>query len=374
MDPVRTDRPESTLSRHESMPNFRGRRNNWSPSFGERDTIAECRATSRAAAGRRVLTRADTALAVGRDIGAAKRDMLKLYHRQRRPARDAATRGSLRANFSARMWRPLARKTDGRRQLVAVNIAKNQVPARDVLSRVWTYWEGACPPLIRLCLRSIERHCQARVLDRAGFAALWTTDRHVPIDALCVAHRADFIRAYLLYHYGGVWVDADCVMLRPITELLQTLGTKDLAAFCQKEGGISNSFVAAQPRRPAVRRYYDGVKRRLRDRTPLGWTDLGTVPLTAAIEAHPETTHLFEREAIMPICWTETHRYLEPAGGEVEIDPRATCYMLANQMMPESTKTSSEDELIQAPNVLGALLRKGLFAEENRRESTAARD
>ena len=78
----------------------------------------------------------------------------------------------------------------------------------------WTYWEGPCPEYIKLCIESIRRWCNVRVLDRTGFDELWSEDRDVPIDDLYVAHRADFIRIYLLHHYGGAWIDADCIMPR----------------------------------------------------------------------------------------------------------------------------------------------------------------
>src|SRR5262249_11420795 len=79
---------------------------------------------------------------------------------------------------------------------------------------VWAYWEGPCPPYVALCLEILVRRAGARVLDRQAFDELWTSERDLPIDDLYVAHRADFVRAYLLAHHGGLWIDADCELLR----------------------------------------------------------------------------------------------------------------------------------------------------------------
>src|SRR5260370_37966393 len=95
----------------------------------------------------------------------------------------------------------------------------------------WTYWEGPCPDYIQLCLDSIRRWCNVRVLDPAGFDELWLEDRDVAIDKLYVAHRADFIRVYLLYHYGGAWIDADCIVLKAIGPLASPLGKHGLVYY-----------------------------------------------------------------------------------------------------------------------------------------------
>lgn len=235
------------------------------------------------------------------------------------------------------------------------------------LGPVWSYWEGPCPPLIELCLRTLAERGGATILDRRGFDELWCSDRDLPIDELYVVHRADFVRAHLLRHYGGVWIDADCILLKSLQPLLAEMGESDLGYFCQKVGGIANNFIAARKAAPVVRDYYERVVSHLRERRPIDWIELGTIPLTQAIETYPRRTHAFERRAIMPVCWSESSRFCEPftepPDGATVVDARATCYMLSNHSLPAELRLQAHSELVCAPNLLGAVLRRALTKE-----------
>src|SRR5438067_12216062 len=92
-------------------------------------------------------------------------------------------------------------------------------------STIWLYWEGPQPAYISLCCQTVFAHnSNVMVLDRTSFDHLFTHDRDIDIDALSLNHKSDFIRAYLLKHYGGLYVDADCVVMQdlwPVWELAE---------------------------------------------------------------------------------------------------------------------------------------------------------
>jgi SAM-dependent methyltransferase len=232
---------------------------------------------------------------------------------------------------------------------------------------VWTYWEGPCPDYIKLCLESIRRWCNVRVLDRAGFDELWVDDRDLAIDKLYVAHRADFIRVYLLHHFGGTWIDADCIVLRSIAPLASHLATHDVAYYRQPEGSISNNFLMANAQTPVTRSYYESVVAHVRSQRPIAWLEIGSVPLTAAIQSHPNAAHQLKTEAIMPVSWAENQRFLGPVpqqaledatqGRGRLHDPRAFCYMLSNHSMPGAMKTMTQEEILARPILLNYLFR-----------------
>lgn len=248
----------------------------------------------------------------------------------------------------------------------------SEVMSRRDAPPVWTYWEGPCPPYVELCLDSLRRHAGARVLDRASFDRLWTSDRDLPIDALYVAHRADYVRAYLLRHYGGFWIDADCVLLRPVTPLAALLDQHDLVTYREPAGTIANNFLLARPGAPVVADFYARVAAHLRARRPIDWLEIGSVPLMAAIEAHPGSTHMLPTAWIMPVCWSQAARFLdevapEPRDGLVDFharfEPDAYCYMLSNHSMPAWLKGSSRSEVLCSPMFLGHLLRTSLSGD-----------
>jgi len=238
---------------------------------------------------------------------------------------------------------------------------------------VWTYWEGPRSAYIELCLESIGRYCNVRVLDPASFDELWRDDRDIDKDRLYVAHRADFIRVYLLYKYGGAWIDADCIVLKSIAELAAHLDTHDLVYYRQPDGAIANNFLIARANAEVMASYYSSVVSHLRQRKPISWLEIGSVPLTAAIARHPHATKELSSHTIMPISWSESRRFLEPVpqqaleeavhGNGSLHDPRAFCYMTSNHSMPEEVKTMTKQEILASPTFLNYLFRLALAGE-----------
>jgi len=235
----------------------------------------------------------------------------------------------------------------------------------------WAYWEGPRPPLIDLCLATLRRTFGVRVLGRHDFDALWTDDRDLDIDRLYVAHRADFIRAYLLRQYGGVWVDADCVALRPVTPLEAELDRYDMVVSREPRGLVATYFMMARPRSPTVRHFYDEVVQHLREKRPIDWLEIGAYPLARAIANHSGRTRVLDSRYIMPVCWSEAASFLAPLDMPPALEPDAYCYMLSNHSLPATAKTTPHAELIAAPNLLGALLRIAL-SEDHMSSNDAA--
>jgi hypothetical protein len=63
------------------------------------------------------------------------------------------------------------------------------------------------------------------------------------------AEESDFLRLCLLYHYGGVYADADDVLMGGLPELLSSGG---LVVYLERGGDLGNNFIAAPPQHPAV--------------------------------------------------------------------------------------------------------------------------
>lgn len=84
---------------------------------------------------------------------------------------------------------------------------------------VWSYWENRpnknIPPYINLCLKIIKSNCH-----RFNVVILneKTLTKYLPnirkdINILPLALKSDYIRMALLYEYGGVWIDADTIVM-----------------------------------------------------------------------------------------------------------------------------------------------------------------
>jgi hypothetical protein len=79
--------------------------------------------------------------------------------------------------------------------------------------RVWAYWEGPKPPHIELCLQTLRKHTDATELG-PDTAPDWT-DRLDPIWRTLprIGWRADYLRSRILIEHGGLWIDADTIVL-----------------------------------------------------------------------------------------------------------------------------------------------------------------
>jgi hypothetical protein len=204
---------------------------------------------------------------------------------------------------------------------------------------VWTYWEGPCPAWIQACLASLRAAAPAalQVLDREAFERMRAQDpegdRDIHLDRLRIAHRADYIRLYLLRRFGGLWVDADCLAMQPLQSVLDLLVEHETVGHRERSGLVSNGFLAAQPGSRIIEASYARVCALLRSHRALGWTSLGSEPLGAAVDALPSAWHELPCRRVQPVCWSEPETFLterSAAAHAQAFDPDALCYMLSN--------------------------------------------
>jgi hypothetical protein len=199
---------------------------------------------------------------------------------------------------------------------------------------VWFYWEGPCPEWIARCQDSILRHApSARRLDWAAFDALRDRDRDIDLGPLYVAHRADFIRAFLLARHGGLWIDSDCIVMRPLDEVLALLAGDVLVAHRERQGQFSNGFLGASPGSGLARQFYERVCDTLRSGRRRSWTSLGAEPLGALLAGGPPGFRELPCALIQPICWSRPQEFLRlgtPEEHAARLDPGALTYMLSN--------------------------------------------
>jgi len=103
---------------------------------------------------------------------------------------------------------------------------------------IWAFWTntphslGPAPPLapsglpvfVDLCVaswRKLNPSYEIRLLNQSSVWS-WLNRSDLPesYEKVWIAHQADAIRLALLVKYGGVWIDASTLMLRPLEEIL----------------------------------------------------------------------------------------------------------------------------------------------------------
>jgi len=201
--------------------------------------------------------------------------------------------------------------------------------------KIWSYWEGKKPEWVNHCLESLERHGRdaVSILDWNSFKELWKHDQDLPIQDLYVVQQSDFIRSYLLHHYGGIWIDADCLIMRDLNPIIKSCEFWDFIYHRQKGGDLSNAFIGAKKGSNTANHYYRGVRWRIRQPQKLEWLDIGSRKMEEAINIANTTNLQLATEIIAPYDWNEGHIYLDKGDEhkfESMFNPRILCHMLSN--------------------------------------------
>ena len=115
----------------------------------------------------------------------------------------------------------------------------NLLPYQKTPKNVFTYWEnkdGRTEPYahIKLCFDTMKQH-----FTNYNFVILnpETIKEYLPnvrsdLNNLMIAQKVDYYRVALLYHYGGIWIDADTIVMKNLNQIFEKLDSGyDYAGF-----------------------------------------------------------------------------------------------------------------------------------------------
>jgi hypothetical protein len=235
---------------------------------------------------------------------------------------------------------------------------------------VWLYWEGPRPPFIDLCDQSIRaRNPNVRLLDAAAFEELRVTDRDLDLSRLRLNHKADYIRAYLLRTYGGVWLDVDCIAFASFTPLFAALKVCDYIGYREsKYQDPQLGLMASVAGGRIISRHYEKVAGFLRTGSEPEWLDLSSWPMNQALAEESWQGYLqLDRRRVAPVGWIENDDFfVERTDAEHDrvFKPDAICYMLYNVMVPGWFKQLSAEQILAGRTFLSYLFRRALAKPE----------
>src|SRR5665213_1522838 len=120
--------------------------------------------------------------------------------------------------------------------------------------RLFQYWDAREPPAEVAewieGFRTMNPDLKHRLYDRGS--ASWFIKKHLgeqerrAFDACAVpAMQADYFRLCAMVAKGGVWFDADCIAVRPLSTLIERVPSLLLVIL---DGGIINSTLIARAR------------------------------------------------------------------------------------------------------------------------------
>lgn len=96
---------------------------------------------------------------------------------------------------------------------------------------LFVYWDSgfeAAPPVVKQCLKSVKAHVptgwQLHVISEENVAQYIRMPdfvrEMVQTGNMCRAHYSDILRFSLLWHYGGLWLDATCLLTKDIPDII----------------------------------------------------------------------------------------------------------------------------------------------------------
>ena len=166
---------------------------------------------------------------------------------------------------------------------------------------MWVYWElvnGATspPPYIMLCMEIMKKNMAKTfnvvfLNEKTVFDYL--PDLRKDINDLPIALKTDYVRINLLTHYGGLWLDADTIVMTDLREIAQKLnegvdyiGAGCTGAVCLDQEGYgkpSNQFMGSVKNGKLVSRCLHALNMKLnayyqtplKDRKEFDYFDLG---------------------------------------------------------------------------------------------------
>ena len=237
--------------------------------------------------------------------------------------------------------------------------------------RVWMYWEKRHPTSIRtpyldLCLETVEAHLDGLSLEVVDERTIYdwlpdldqTTWERLPRPA----SRSDYGRNRLLWRYGGIYLDFDCVVVDSLRRLLEPLSRTSLAGWGDEAAGLFyNNLLAARPGSPFLEEWIDAQDRLLHgsdDWPALGYATLGQH--LAGDVARLVQHHTFAEDQVAPIPWHHAVQFFSTtASPEPLLSSRPITVMLWNRAMGERLEHVSAEQLRSGKTLLSRLLRIG---------------
>ena len=106
---------------------------------------------------------------------------------------------------------------------------KKIYPPTNTPKNIWVYWENinrsTYPTYIKLCLDLMKKYLgkyNLVILDNNSIKK-YLPDLRDDFENLKVAQKVDYYRIALLYKYGGIWIDADIIIMKDLKPIFDKL-------------------------------------------------------------------------------------------------------------------------------------------------------
>lgn len=240
------------------------------------------------------------------------------------------------------------------------------------MRNIWLYWENKPghkkPEYLNLCLKSIQKNCgsgfDVKVLNEKSIYEYLPDLRPEIVKFPCLAHKADYIRARLLFAYGGVWLDSDMILLKSLESVFVDMNnSKTDFVGCGRTGNRpSIGFLASKSGCKLLELWICdmNIAIDMSNDYKFHWTEIGYDILWKHSATYQY--HHYEFKKCIPIYskWKEIFFSIDPAEKTKHlkrITDQTLMVYLYNAMFPASFKLLSEKEILDSDFFIADLFR-----------------
>ena len=250
---------------------------------------------------------------------------------------------------------------------------------------IWLYWETPEgekePPHITLCRETITRNsgAEVRLVHSQNFRD-YLPGIHDNIDRIyqnkeperhCIPIKTAFIRVFLLEKYGGLYIDSDAIVLRPLDEVFSAIEERGFASTrktSRPRHHIPNNFLGSVANGKIITMYANHMRYELHRRTGYDWGEVGSRSLTPLVNGNLDYAAVFPERRIHPIINNEQENFADTTLRPADVlQSDALICMLFHGVFDESHHRQKgllarygTRDLYYADNLLGRILREAL--------------
>ena len=235
---------------------------------------------------------------------------------------------------------------------------------------LWSLWFGHKPPYVSLCQETLLKHNpNARILSVEEFKELQTEDLDIDLSHLRPANQVDWMRLYLIKHFGGIWVDADCIVMRSLDPLLQAMDVCHSMTYFEPPHGrketIGGGFIGGPAGSPHFAEMYERATYMVRRKDKVSWRALMGANFEHVLKHQSWQGFLkLDYNLFYPV---KPHRNRGELLSEASDEEHAARFpqnlftaMLSHNLFPRKLRNMGRDELLSSRRLLSYFFRRAM--------------
>jgi phosphorylcholine metabolism protein LicD len=264
---------------------------------------------------------------------------------------------------------------------------KNNLIEYNVLTKpfLWQYWDNIddkkTPAYISLCLKSVDKYCSksfniVRLNKDNIFTFIPELEKYkTKMEKLIIAHKVDIYRIFLLYKYGGIYMDADIICLRNPIEIIDKLDQHEFVGFgCTGQeckmgyGKPSNWIMASRPNGILMGKVLENILSKLQSKKEYTYHDLGKLIIWEELEnlinndkfEYYHYPNKIDGSRDINGRWVDSNIVFANEEIKYEDEKNMMFFVFYNSEIPKEIKSLTEEELIHQDWNYSKFIRRAL--------------